>query len=1437
MNSSFSSKRKIKSLDTNRSMKLKKELKKKSNMSKTVLYKISPINKDIIKEDNNKEEISLLSNANLKIIKILNSFANDDILNESSFIVSNSNEDAKEKSVESITKWKNRLCAFKGSPKNKNKKSKPKSNNSLFLLNSNYTDLNSDFTDKKTESFKSKKAMLSNEKRSGKDVKTNENNKPKKRKGEGKHSSDINKRHYNNNQMINDRQRSKSIVFSDTNFFISRFGTYNNIQNTNKNKNNMNQTEIENENNYKGFLSEIEIMKINENIHNDINFIQLKKKISKLKKTIQTKSSKKDFSKFKFDKNSNSPKPTPINRISTIIEHNEEALTSKNIDSNIQNVDEHKLLNNKLNMSSNNKKKKKEKFRILMKKKDVYDSFDDEEYKEEEIDYYISPFSWYIKIFDLLIFFSSVIYFIFIPYFLSKNNFNLKEHQIWKIIFLIIDILYIIDIIINFFRAYENFDEHLVRKTKKIFFHYLRTWFLLDLIQAIPYFSIIKFLENYLNNNANSLSNISFNGYNVINEKIYIILLVKIIKLYKMLNNNSTLSYFSEILSKNEILDDNGTFIINILIIVLILNMTTCLFIFIGINSYPGWIIELNIQDQSYLYIYLTSVYFVIVTITTVGYGDITGKTFSELIFQICLLIIGTIAYSFTISYISNNIIKANQKSMTYEKNLEILQEIKLHHPNMKNTLYNEVLRNLYNEQLYERKDKHLLFDCLPYSLKNKLIMEMYRPLIKHFVFFKDIDNSDFIVKVATSLKPLISIKNDILIQEGDYIKEIIFVKKGVIGLNMCIDLGDPESSLKKYFFEKKIGKFDISYMRSNIIKMKKSFINNNINLFLKGENNIDSIYSEENIEHIKIIEIRNNEHFGDALMFLNERCPLVAKVRTKTAEILILRKIEAIEIYSIYPNIWKRINKKSLYNMEQIYLKIKKIVIELSHRYNLNIDELLNKKKPRFSLKRSVTINRNEEENQIEEKKNEQQEKEDIIKEKEFIEQKKKIEELNENLNTNYGLNIISNMSMNMIENMTKKSTTQKESILSFENSKNNFEKNILFKNTKVSINPKINNETFNKSKTTRKDYRNSIHTRKSLIKFNSIKTNKTREKESNTGTQKYSNKHSSISPIGYYTHNLKYNNDSNNSNSNLSSRLNKVYKKTYSKNEKLFYNIFTNLSTTKEKSFQLNSSYDNINYISNNKYIKDINLQSKIKQIIIKECTDYTRLKKKSTFLIPPVNLSITYKSPKMSNKSNAKKFNDILSEAEFYKYDICHSENSNNKKNILNKSMTLKTKHNEDDNIKKNLKDQFRSSGKLIEVHSNHRFIKKNRFPCTDTRKSKRKTSKKKPEKIDKQLNIISKNIESSSKNINHPEEFYMNFFTNIIAKESRSINGDENNKNILDFNSGELNDMNTNRKDNNQLNLFDSFISNKDSSIKDSNLNIIKIRHKSGFNSKA
>ena len=423
------------------------------------------------------------------------------------------------------------------------------------------------------------------------------------------------------------------------------------------------------------------------------------------------------------------------------------------------------------------------------------------------------------------------------------------------------------------------------------------------------------------------------------NKRIYILLLIKAIKIYKIHEDNSTISSLVDYFSKNEIIDDNLHIIEMIFFFLSCLNISTCLYIFLGKNSNPSWIVAMNIQDENYFDIYLASLYFIIVTITTVGYGDIIGNTFPEIAFQILLLILGTIAYSFIISYFSNYIIKTNQKSMNFEKKLN---EIKLHHPNMRYTLYNEVLRNLHNEQFYEKKDKQLLFQCLPYSLKNQLIMEMYKPIIKNFIFFKDIDNSDFIVKVATSLKPLISIKGDLLIQEGDFVKEIFFIKKGMIGLNISIDLNNLECSIHKYFNLIKIEETNMHNMHIKSSQLQKE------SKKLLSDNYFDSSFSHKNddlnnnencnIKDINIIEIRTKEHFGEILMFLNERCPFNARIRTKTAELLILRKVEAIEIYSIFPNIWKRINKKSLYNMEQIYLKIKKTLYELSHEYKIKI-------------------------------------------------------------------------------------------------------------------------------------------------------------------------------------------------------------------------------------------------------------------------------------------------------------------------------------------------------------------------------------------------------------------------------------------------------------------------------------------------------------------
>lgn len=68
--------------------------------------------------------------------------------------------------------------------------------------------------------------------------------------------------------------------------------------------------------------------------------------------------------------------------------------------------------------------------------------------------------------------------------------------------------------------------------------------------------------------------------------------MIKAIKILKIYEDNELISFFSELLSRSEIIDDNKNHIIIIFIFLSFLNIATCLYIFLGKNSYPSWIIK-----------------------------------------------------------------------------------------------------------------------------------------------------------------------------------------------------------------------------------------------------------------------------------------------------------------------------------------------------------------------------------------------------------------------------------------------------------------------------------------------------------------------------------------------------------------------------------------------------------------------------------------------------------------------------------------------------------------------------------------------------------------------------------------------------------------------------------------------------------------------------
>jgi hypothetical protein len=145
----------------------------------------------------------------------------------------------------------------------------------------------------------------------------------------------------------------------------------------------------------------------------------------------------------------------------------------------------------------------------------------------------------------------------------------------------------------------------------------------------------------------------------------------------------------------------------------------------------------------------------------------------------------------------------------------------------------------------------------LPVTLKNNLIVEMYKPIIKNFIFFKSFQNTDFIVRVILSFKPVLALKNDILVNEGDIVEDIMFVKKGILSVELPLNILDPEENIKKY-------------LSMHILQTRKAS---------NGEKAGGSFLIPDRVEHFRDFE---NSNFMSTINKTNDEKIVVKKKKIK---------------------------------------------------------------------------------------------------------------------------------------------------------------------------------------------------------------------------------------------------------------------------------------------------------------------------------------------------------------------------------------------------------------------------------------------------------------------------------------------------------------------------------------------------------------------------
>jgi hypothetical protein len=147
------------------------------------------------------------------------------------------------------------------------------------------------------------------------------------------------------------------------------------------------------------------------------------------------------------------------------------------------------------------------------------------------------------------------------------------------------------------------------------------------------------------------------------------------------------------------------------------------------------WIYLNNYQDLDNFDLYVRSFYFIVTTITTVGFGDITGGNTAEMLFAVTIMIIGVIAFSFATGSLTSIFSSFDKSQAKFKAKLSILDNIKDEY-RIGPALYEQLRQSLQYETGKDVSDMINFVNNLPYRLKVELSLKIHREIIKSIPFF-----------------------------------------------------------------------------------------------------------------------------------------------------------------------------------------------------------------------------------------------------------------------------------------------------------------------------------------------------------------------------------------------------------------------------------------------------------------------------------------------------------------------------------------------------------------------------------------------------------------------------------------------------------------------------------------------------------------------------
>lgn len=163
------------------------------------------------------------------------------------------------------------------------------------------------------------------------------------------------------------------------------------------------------------------------------------------------------------------------------------------------------------------------------------------------------------------------------------------------------------------------------------------------------------------------------------------------------------------------------------------------------------WTTEANISTSGLRTQYITSLYWAVTTLTTVGYGDITPYTTSEKVVAMLSMTIGSVMFCYLAGNVIAFVSHRRQSDILKEKKLEAVNEY-LRVRGVDVETKREVRKHF--TEFYEHRtamEEAELLEIMPLYLKKKVVKQVYGHLIDNLVFLQAFSSANVETDVQRS--------------------------------------------------------------------------------------------------------------------------------------------------------------------------------------------------------------------------------------------------------------------------------------------------------------------------------------------------------------------------------------------------------------------------------------------------------------------------------------------------------------------------------------------------------------------------------------------------------------------------------------------------------------------------------------------------------------